>query len=67
MIFCEVKMRSRVDFGYPVEMVDREKRERLRRAASLWLGRRPDLAGLDVSFEIIGIHGRQIERIPSAF
>jgi Holliday junction resolvase-like predicted endonuclease len=67
VIFCEVKMRSRLDFGDPVEMVDREKRTRLRRAAALWLARRPDLVGLDISFEIIGIHGRRIVRIPCAF
>jgi len=67
LIFCEVKMRSRVDFGYPVEMVGQEKQRRLRQAASLWLARRPELAGLTVSFDIVGVHGRQIERIPNAF
>ena len=60
-------MRSRLDFGHPVEMVDREKQRRLRGAASLWLARRPDLAGLTISFDIVGVHGRQIDRIPSAF
>jgi putative endonuclease len=67
VIFCEVKMRSRLDFGDPVEMVDREKQRRLRCAASLWLARRPDLAGLSISFDIVGVHGRQIDRIPGAF
>jgi putative endonuclease len=67
VVFCEVKMRSRLDFGDPVEMVNAEKERRLRRAASLWLARQPSLAGLDISFDIIGVHGRRIERIPSAF
>ncbi len=47
LIFCEVKMRSRLDFGHPVEMVDEEKEDRLRRAASLWLAANPRHAGLD--------------------
>ena len=60
-------MRSRLDFGDPVEMVNPEKQRRLRRAASLWLARRPELRGLAVSFEIVGVHGRRIDRIRNAF
>jgi putative endonuclease len=67
LVFCEVKMRSRVDFGEPVEMVDAEKRRRLRRAAAQWLAARPRLARLDVSFEIVGVHGRRICRLRRAF
>jgi putative endonuclease len=67
VVFCEVKMRSRVDFGEPVEMVDVEKQRRLRRAAAQWLATRPDLSGLDVSFEIVGIHGRRLRRLRRAF
>jgi putative endonuclease len=67
LVVCEVKMRSRLDFGNPVEMVTLEKEERVRRAASLWLAARPELAGLEVSFDIIGVHGRRIERITDAF
>jgi putative endonuclease len=67
VVFCEVKMRSRLDYGEPVEMVDAEKRRRLRRAAAVWLAARPHLARLDVSFEILGIHGRRIRRITRAF
>ena len=67
IIFCEVKMRSRLDFGHPVEMVNREKQRRVRRAASLWLASRPELSGLEISFDIIGVHGSRITRIPDAF
>lgn len=67
LVFCEVKMRSRLDFGDPIEMVSLEKQRRLRRAAYIWLAARPHLSGLDVSFDIIGVHGRRIERLPSAF
>ena len=67
LIICEVKMRSLLDFGDPIEMVDRDKQRRLRRAASLWLARRPDLAGLTISFDIVGVHGRRIDRLRGAF
>ena len=67
LVFCEVKMRSRLDYGHPFEMVGAEQEERLRHAASLWQAARPELAGLQSSFDIIGIHGRQIERLEHAF
>jgi putative endonuclease len=67
LIFCEVKMRSRADFGDPVEAVDREKQRRLRRAASVWLAAHPRHAGLETSFDIIGVHAGRLERIESAF
>jgi len=67
LIFCGVKMRSRLDFGHPVEMVDEEKEDRLRRAASLWLAANPRHAGLETSFDIIGVHGGRLERFESVF
>ena len=67
IVFCEVKMRSRLDFGEPVEMVNAEQRRRLRGAAAAWLAARPHLALLDVSFDIVGVHGRQIRRLQRAF
>jgi len=67
VVFCEVKMRSRLDFGGPLEMVGREQQERLRSAAFLWRAGRPELAGLRSSFDVIGIHGRRLERLESAF
>ncbi len=60
-------MRSRLDFGDPVEMVNAEKQRRVRQAASVWLAAHPELAGLEITFDIIGVHGKRIERIPAAF
>lgn len=60
-------MRSRLDFGDPVEMVDAEKERRLRRAASLWLDANQRHRGLETSFDIIGVHGGKIRRIERAF
>jgi len=67
LVFCEVKMRSRRDFGEAIEMVGPEKQRRLRNAAEAWLARHPDLVNLDVSFDVVGVHGRRIERLRGAF
>lgn len=67
LIFCEVKARSRTDFGRAVEMVTRDQEERLRYAATRWLSQQPRLERLRVSFEIVGVQDRRIERIRDAF
>jgi putative endonuclease len=67
LVFCEVKMRSRVDFGEAVEMVGPEKQRRLRHAADCWLAVHPELEELEMSFEIVGIHAEGIERVREAF
>jgi putative endonuclease len=64
LVFCEVKARSGIRFGDPLEAVGPEKLRRLERAASGWLARRPELADLDVAFEGVAVRGRRIERVP---
>ncbi len=63
VVVCEVKARSGTSFGDPLEAVGTEKARRVRRAAEAWLALRPDLAGLDVRFEAVAVHGRRIERV----
>ena len=65
--FCEVKAKFGDGFGDPEEMVDAEKRRRLRRAAGAWLARHPESAGLIVSFEVIAIRGGRLRRLAEAF
>lgn len=60
-------MRSREDFGQPAEMVGAEKQRRLRRAAQAWLADRPELAALEISFEVVAVHAGRIERLRDAF
>jgi putative endonuclease len=67
LVFCEVKMRTRPDYGHPFEMVNAEKQRRLRRAAGAWLAAHPELAGLEVSFDVLGIQNGRIERLQNAF
>jgi len=66
LVFCEVKARTGDVRGDASEAVGPEKRRRLRRAAEAWLAARPDLAALEVAFELAAVRGRRVERIPLA-
>ena len=67
LVFCEVKHKSGDGFGDPADMVTLEKQRRIRRAAEAWLARRPELAGLDVRFDVIGVRGRRVRLYREAF
>jgi putative endonuclease len=62
LVFCEVKARTGAEYGDPWEAVGPEKARRIQQAAETWLAHRPALAELDVSFEVVAVRGRQIER-----
>ena len=64
LVFCEVKARSGDGYGDPREAVGPEKVRRLRRAAEIWLARNPDLLELEVAFEVVGVRGKRLERVP---
>jgi putative endonuclease len=64
IVFCEVKARSGPGYGDPREAVGPEKERRLRRAAEIWLARDPVLAELEVAFEVVGVRGRRLDRVP---
>jgi putative endonuclease len=67
LVFCEVKQKAGHRFGDPAEMVDLEKQRRLRRAASAWLATHRDAAGLDITFDVMAVRGRRLQRISEAF
>lgn len=67
LVFCEVKAKLGERFGEPAEMVDAEKQRRLRRAAEAWLARHPDLAALEVRFDVVAVSRRGIQRIVIGF
>jgi putative endonuclease len=67
LVFCEVKEKRGTAFGDPVAMVGPEKQRRLRRAAEMWLAAHPEVAGLDVSFQVIAICDGKLERLVDAF
>jgi putative endonuclease len=64
LTICEVKARTGSDYGDPLEAVSPEKARRVRQAAETWLAQRPELAGLDVRLEAVGVSGRRIVRAP---
>jgi putative endonuclease len=63
VVVCEVKARSGPAYGDALEAVGPEKARRVRRAAETWLAGRPELAGLEVRLEAVGVSGRRIRRV----
>ena len=64
LVFCEVKAKGGRAYGDPLEMIGPEKLRRLVQAAECWLLRRSDCAGLEISFEAVGIQAGRIQRVP---
>ncbi len=67
LVFCEVKEKKGARFGDPLGMVTPEKQRRIRRAAETWLGGRPELAGLRVSFDVVAVREGRLQRAAQAF
>jgi len=67
IVFCEVKSKEGPTRGDPLEMVGPEKQRRLRRAAEAWLATRPDLAGLEATFDVVAVREGRLERVRDAF
>ena len=67
LAFVEVKSKSGDGFGDPAEMVSAVKVARIRRAASAWLEGHPEVAGLEVRFDVIAERARRIEHLKGAF
>jgi putative endonuclease len=65
--FVEVKEKGGPRYGHPFEMVDAEKQRRLRRAAQAWLAAHPELRGIDVGFDVVGVREGRLERLGDAF
>ncbi len=67
LVFCEVKEKGGDGFGDPTEMVDAEKQRRVRRAATAWLARYPELEELELRFDVVAVRPGGLERIADAF
>ena len=67
IVFCEVKSKGGPRLGDPLDMVGPEKLRRLRRAAETWLATRPELAGLEATFDVIAVRKGKVERVRDAF
>jgi putative endonuclease len=68
LVFCEVKSKSGVQFGDPLEMVTCEKTRRVRRAAEVWLAaNHSDHPGCHVTFDVIVERAGRLQRLGEAF
>ena len=67
LVFCEVKSKGGPGLGDPLEMVGPEKQRRVRRAAEAWLAVHPELARLEMSFDVIAVREGKLERVRDAF
>lgn len=66
LVFCEVKTRTTNAFGTPAEAVTREKRDRIRRLAAVYLEEAPFRAR-EVRFDVAGVLDGKLEVIEAAF
>ena len=66
LVFCEVKSKTGERYGDPLEMVGPEKLARLQQAAATWLAAHPELDSLEMSFEVVAVRGRRLERVAVA-
>lgn len=55
LVVCEVKTRSGLGFGTPLEGVTWEKAARLRRLAARWLAAHPECRGGSVRIDVVGV------------
>jgi putative endonuclease len=65
--FVEVKERTRPGFGGAISAVGDEKQRRVRRAAEAYLAAHPELARLDLGFDVVAVEEGRLERLGDAF
>ena len=66
LVFVEVKTRSTLAFGDPLEAIDRRKVKKYRKMAEEYIIR-SRLFDKDVRFDAVGIVGDSINYVPDAF
>ena len=65
--FVEVKEKTGPGYGSPLEMIDARKLEHVRRASLRWLMAHPELRGLEVGFEAVGVTPARLRRVRLTF
>ena len=65
-VFCEVKTRSSLAFGSPLEAITRQKRQKLRRLAAQWIEASPVRPG-EVRFDVAAVLAGELEVLEGAF
>jgi putative endonuclease len=64
--FVEVKERTGSGFGGAAGAVGAEKQRRVRRAAEAYLALHPELARLDLGFDVVAVEAGRLERLGDA-
>ncbi len=68
IVFIEVKYRSSISKGHPLEAVDYKKQQKISRAALAYINRNKiSLDNTSIRFDVIGILGKEITHIENAF
>jgi putative endonuclease len=67
LVFCEVKEKTGTRYGDPADMVGAEKQRRIRRAAQAWLTQHPELAELEIRFDVVAVSPDGLVCIADAF
>ena len=62
-----MKEKTGDSYGAPLEMVDARKLTHVKRAALRWLAAHPELAGLDVGFDAVGVAPGRLTRVRVVF
>ena len=65
--FVEVKEKRGPAYGDPREAVTEEKQRRVRRAAEAWLATQPELARLEIGFDVVAVREGRLDRLADAF
>lgn len=65
-VFCEVKARSTLAYGSPLEAVTHVKRQRIRHLASRWLDGSP-VRPRGIRFDVVGVLDGSVEVVEGAF
>lgn len=67
LVFVEVKYRSSLQKGYPMEAVSFSKQKRIYRTAQWYLQQHPLPETWRCRFDVVSIYGTEITWIPNAF
>jgi putative endonuclease len=65
--FVEVKERTAGGYGGAAAAVGAEKQRRVRRAAEAWLLRHPELASLEIAFDVVAVEAGRLSRLGGVF
>lgn len=67
LVFCEVKYRTTVNYGYPEEAVNYRKQNRIRQVSRYYMLTNNIDINTPVRYDVIAILGKELKHIRNAF